>query len=649
MNRLQLLSVVIFVALLMYFPVSCWAQQNADIVMANKQILNARRNSLKDSVLTKQQLNEALTVAVKLKNDTLFAKIYEVFGVTNARRGNHETSLAFFDKQLAHSKKSGQPLFVAISLNNISSAQSSLGKNKESIETSLQALKIFEQLKNLPFQARVLLNTGITYMYMGDYDNAIQYELRALAINERINEKNNIASNAAALAALYARMKNFKNALAYNQKALGLFQELKDELLVANTTFNIATIEVRQRQYQMAEQHLLTVLPYFEKINKRESLRKIYGQLISISNETGKEVQAEQYLRKTLQYAVKTGNPVNDIDVMFDEASLLILEKKYDLAEQKLNTALRLAVESNLYLQKLNAKRHLIMLFQESGQKGKAASAFIGYDLTKDSLLNQDHINNLNELQTKYETQKKETQITLLNNENKVKSLQLLNNGLELDRNQNMISQQQQKLTINQLEIRNKNQLVKNQQIDADRKNQNIKNLQKQAQIQELKLAKRNTLIITISFIALLSALIGYLLYNRYKIKQQALLAAEIVKQQEIATQSLFEGEQKERIRIARDLHDSLGQMLSVVKMNISSMDDIEVKNSLSSHTATLVDKTIEEVRHISHNLIPEELNFGLFSALESLCEKINNSKITQAILHVPDSVKHYVFENKTS
>jgi signal transduction histidine kinase len=137
------------------------------------------------------------------------------------------------------------------------------------------------------------------------------------------------------------------------------------------------------------------------------------------------------------------------------------------------------------------------------------------------------------------------------------------------------------------------------------------------------------------------------LLYNRYKIKQKALLEVEIFRQQEIAAQSLFDGEQKERVRIARDLHDSIGQMLSVVKMNISSMDDIEVENSLSNNTASLVDKTIEEVRHISHNLIPEELNFGLFNALESLCEKINNSKKTQATLRVPDSIKHYVFEKQ--
>ncbi len=639
---------LLLMCLLLHFSSYCIAQRNnADVIFANKQIADAKKNSLKDTVLTKQQLNDALRIAVKLNNDTLFAKAYEVFGVTNARKGNHQQALDFFNKQMAHSKKTGNGFFIAVSLNNISNAQSSLGKNNESIETSLKALKIFEQMKNLPYQAKVLLNTGITYMYMGNYEKATQYELKALAINEAINEKSNIASNAAALGALYARMKNFKNALAYNQKALALFQEMKDELLVANTTFNIATVEVRQRQYQMAEKHLLEILPYFEKINKKESLRKVYVQLINIADETGKEVKAESYLRKALSYSVKTGNPVNDIDVMFNEASLLIFEKKYDLAEQKLIAALQLANEANLYLQKLNAKKHLIMLYQESGQKGKAARAFTGYDLTKDSLLNQDNINNLNELQTKYETEKKETQISLLNKENKVKSLQLINNGLEIERNKNMISQQQQELTINQLEIRNKNQLVKNQQVDAERKNESIKNLQKQAQIQDLKLAKRNMLMITISFIALLSMLIVYLLYNRNKLKQKAILEAEIFKQQEIASQSLFEGEQKERIRIARDLHDSIGQMLSVVKMNISSMDDYEVENSLPKNTANLVDKTIAEVRHISHNLIPEELNFGLFPALESLCEKINNSKKTQVILSVPENVKHYVFEKQ--
>ncbi len=641
LNHLRFLFVLCCVMLL---ALKSFCQQNNELIaLADKQIANAKKNSLKDSVLTKQQLNEALIIATKFKNDTLFAKIYEVLGVTNARRGNHETALGFFNKQLAYSKKVGNDFFIATSLNNISNVQSSLGKNNESIETSVIALKIFEKLNNLPSQAKVLLNTGITYMYMGDYEKALNYELKALAINEKINSKENLAANSAALGALYARMKNFKSALFYNQKAVELFKDLKNELSIANTTFNIATLEVRQRLYPSAEKHLLEILPYFEKINKKESIRKIYVQLINIADETGKEVEAENYLRKALQYSVKTGNPVNDIDVLFNEASLLIFEKKYDLAEQKLIEALKLADEANLYLHKLNAKKHLIMLYQESGQKSKAARAFTGYDLTKDSLLNQDNISKINELQTKYETSKKEAQISLLNKENAIKALQLNNNALELSKNKFLLTEQQQQLTINQLELNNKNQIVANQKLDAEKKAQSIKTLQKQSQIQKLEIAnkklevkQRNLAIGSILVVFFAITGVSFSFYKRNKLKQENLLQTEIYKQHEIATKSVFEGEQNERIRIARDLHDGIGQMLSVVKMNVSTLN---LADKTVEGTLNLVDKTITELRAISHNLIPEALNFGLFAALEDICQKINEAGKTQVALNVTEEI----------
>lgn len=140
-------------------------------------------------------------------------------------------------------------------------------------------------------------------------------------------------------------------------------------------------------------------------------------------------------------------------------------------------------------------------------------------------------------------------------------------------------------------------------------------------------------------------AIVGYLAIRNNAYKQQKRIQAEIHKQQEIETRSLFEGEQKERIRIARDLHDSIGQMLSVVKMNLSNLSTPDQYGNKLDNTVELVDKTITEVRHISHNLIPEELNFGLFAALEDMAEKINHAGNTKVVLSIPDDALIYQFE----
>jgi signal transduction histidine kinase len=164
---------------------------------------------------------------------------------------------------------------------------------------------------------------------------------------------------------------------------------------------------------------------------------------------------------------------------------------------------------------------------------------------------------------------------------------------------------------------------------------------QKLIQEQQFEISKRNYWLFGAILLLILISVVAYLTIRNNKYKQDKHLQAEIHKQQEIATRSLFEGEQKERIRIARDLHDSIGQMLSVIKMNISNIAQSKITNS----TLELVDNTIAEVRNISHNLIPEELNFGLFTALEDMCDKINSSNVTQVAINIPDEVIAHQFE----
>ncbi|GAB3926015.1 tetratricopeptide repeat-containing sensor histidine kinase [Mucilaginibacter myungsuensis] len=108
---------------------------------------------------------------------------------------------------------------------------------------------------------------------------------------------------------------------------------------------------------------------------------------------------------------------------------------------------------------------------------------------------------------------------------------------------------------------------------------------------------------------------------------------------------ALLDGEQNERIRIARDLHDSIGQMMSVIKMNLSNLNHKYPADNQIDSTLVLVDRTITEVRHISHNLIPEELNFGLFAALEDMFDKINAGDGTKINFNIPDEVRDHSFE----
>lgn len=84
-------------------------------------------------------------------------------------------------------------------------------------------------------------------------------------------------------------------------------------------------------------------------------------------------------------------------------------------------------------------------------------------------------------------------------------------------------------------------------------------------------------------------------------------------------TQAILEGEEQERERLSRDLHDGVGQLLAGVKLNLNALGVTD------NNTVELLDKSIREVRNISHDLLPEELkNKELEEALKSLCSRYN-------------------------
>jgi signal transduction histidine kinase len=88
-------------------------------------------------------------------------------------------------------------------------------------------------------------------------------------------------------------------------------------------------------------------------------------------------------------------------------------------------------------------------------------------------------------------------------------------------------------------------------------------------------------------------------------------------------TMALIEGEERERIRISRDVHDGVGQILTALRFNLIRIGDEQIRNELFD----LADDAITEVRAVSYNLMPGVLvDFGLEAALENLCSKTSEA-----------------------
>lgn len=120
------------------------------------------------------------------------------------------------------------------------------------------------------------------------------------------------------------------------------------------------------------------------------------------------------------------------------------------------------------------------------------------------------------------------------------------------------------------------------------------------------------------------------IIYQRKMIKNQVELRRLEDAQQQELLKAVIETQENERKRLAEDLHDSVGQVLSAIKLKlyrIDKLNEAENPNTLLTDTRKLTDECIQEIRNIIHNVLPPVLtDFGLIDALQALCTKVDQN-----------------------
>lgn len=151
---------------------------------------------------------------------------------------------------------------------------------------------------------------------------------------------------------------------------------------------------------------------------------------------------------------------------------------------------------------------------------------------------------------------------------------------------------------------------------------------------QQARITRQNYLFLGIGGIALLTMLLIRSQYKKNKLRQEARLNTVLMLQQETAAKAVLEAEENERQRIAKDLHDGVGQMMSAAKMNLSAFEsEIQFANNEQREAfgkiINLVDESCKEVRTVSHIMMPNALlknNLGI--AISDFADKLSNKSL---------------------
>lgn len=196
----------------------------------------------------------------------------------------------------------------------------------------------------------------------------------------------------------------------------------------------------------------------------------------------------------------------------------------------------------------------------------------------------------------------------------------------------------------NQLNIKMHNSLVTKENFIAAADLQNkYERAKKDNAILKLQAVskQRSTLNYILIGATIIAALIGFLIYINFRKtkqlskQQQALQDQKIIQlekdRQLIAIDAMLKGQEEERNRVAKELHDGLGGLLSGAKYSFINLKDellLSAEKSIDfNRSLEILDTTIADLKKIAHNLMPETLvRFGLKEAVRDFCNVIEKS-----------------------
>lgn len=452
-------------------------------------------------------------------------------------------------------------------------------KLKEQQGSYPEALSIYKRtLKDLnkdqlTEKGKLCFLIGNVFYYLGQRDSSINYFYKALSIGDKLSNAEILARSHQGIGAIYGEQKNYAAALAERDKAVYWARKSNDDpFLLTSTLISQALGNFWMKKYTKAMEIYQEATPLAEKVKDYKALRTAYMNIAAIHLELKINRPIQEYINKSLYYSSLMKNPFFDCETNMLVGLFYWRLGDPDKAINQLEKSILLGKHINARSQLKRAYDSLAVIYSFKKDYKKALHYFKEATLLKDSIQGEKTLKHLNELEVKYNTAQMDKQLT------------------------------QKQLIIAQKDL-------------------------------ELKQKSKWIIIpvVGIVVLALTSLLLFFYYQNKVKLQQQTLKLLE--KEKEInLLEAMIQGEESERNRIARDLHDGVGGLLSAAKMQFSVLKNV---NGSTNHKTEfeqalhLLDESASEIRKTAHNLLPELLNrFGLEEAVDNYCQRVSANKL---------------------
>lgn len=516
------------------------------------------------------------SVITKSVGDTVKVQAFYSYGEL-FETTSPDTALFYYEKGKSLAKAINSPRGIALSSSYIIAVLNNQGRFSEALELCKEALALYLKYGNSKDQCRGYINIGSEWQYLSDFESAADNYIKGKKLAEELKDLKlqRVVNNN--LASVFNSLSQFEKGKSYAEQSLVMARALNDKYSIASSTINLAVSETNLKKNELAIGHFREVSSIGIAIE--DTLLQMDGWIGIADNfrDLRKFDSAINYYNQTVRIANQKGYKEYELFGYMGQSDVSLKTGQFKSAESAITKGIILAKSLGLKLELKDLYLRAAELYEATGKLKQSVTYRKEFELLSDSILNEKNNTAINLIEIKFETEKKE---------NKIQSLE------------------------------------------------------KEKEIRDLILRQKNfqNSVLFVSALALVALLFLLYRFNKQKQLLQQNRINELEKEKQLtAASAILQGQEEERSRLARDLHDSLGGLLSGIKHSFSDMKETIImtpENMLRFEKGlALLDTSINEFRRVAHNMMPESLQkFGLDAAIRDFCAGLNNKSGLQVI-----------------
>ena len=361
----------------------------------------------------------------KTNNAEQLALCYNSIAVCYYQLDNYTAAIEWFLMDLEVQRQRGDLESIATTMNNIGLNYKMRGNYDKAIEYYEQTVEIDEQMGKGSEIAKTLNNIGMVYRIWGIYAKAIEFFERSLQIRKSLNDQAGIAKTLNNIGLVYTDWKKFDQAVVSLKESLRIEETLNNESETGIRLNNLGRVYFMMNTYDTALVYFGKALEIHRHLQDKDQIALAYNNIGKVFLAMKKNENAEKYLLSALQI-------YSDLDLEAEKATVMANLSDISKASGNYGKSILMLDSSTIIAEKLNLRNQLQQnylsysnYYADRKDYKQSLEYFRKYSNIKDSVFSKEVLSQLSDFQVRYETEKKESEITLLKQNEEIQNLAL--------------------------------------------------------------------------------------------------------------------------------------------------------------------------------------------------------------------------------